>query len=195
MSSAPSQDATVLHQKPPASVHREDRSPTGKPDVGEKEGKGVRHRTFRDCAWPGSGAAGVRRQLAGSRVEGGGGVACAHSTLGPRGRGEPRRRMISVGSTPCDCTKVASFDIPENSPQELVNNLALQAMLVSARGNSLASELSLLGIMNPCDGADGPCRKDGWRLPGPRLGIPQRQYVTTQFRARARYLDRRRCTE
>jgi len=39
-----------------------------------------------------------------------------------------------VSSTLRDCTKVASFDIPESGPQDSVNNLALQAMLVSALG-------------------------------------------------------------
>jgi hypothetical protein len=72
--------------------------PTGKPD-GEKEGKGVRHGILWDCAWHGSGAAGVQRQLAGYRVEGGAGGPLSPAGLllafHPLGR-EPRRRMIAV---------------------------------------------------------------------------------------------------
>src|SRR6516165_11828432 len=63
------QDATVLRPKPPAKRSPR-RSPMGKPDVGEQEGKGVWHGILLNCAWPGSGAAGVQRQLASSRVAG-----------------------------------------------------------------------------------------------------------------------------
>jgi hypothetical protein len=49
-----------LRQKPPARSPRR-LKPMGKADVGEKEGKDGRHRTFRDCPCPGFGAAGVQR--------------------------------------------------------------------------------------------------------------------------------------
>jgi hypothetical protein len=72
--------------------------PTGKPDGG-KEGKGVRHRALSDCAWRGSGAAGVQCQLAAYGVEGGAGGPLSPAGLllafHPLGR-EPRRRMIAV---------------------------------------------------------------------------------------------------
>jgi acyl-CoA hydrolase len=61
VSCAPSAKRNSL--APEASRKRSPRrlKPMGKADVGEKEGKGGRHRTFSDCAWPGFGAAGVQR--------------------------------------------------------------------------------------------------------------------------------------
>jgi hypothetical protein len=89
------------HALIPASRSAKAAKPTGKAD-GEKEGKGVRHRALWHCAWPGSGADGVQRRLAGSRVEGGSEFAFAL----PSSWGAPRRRMIAATEHPSSCSAV-----------------------------------------------------------------------------------------
>jgi hypothetical protein len=125
---------------------------------------------YDEAGGPRRGAGGSRRGAGGSRPFGP--WADRHPRPGPSTEGRAARQP-HLGSTttsldPIRAPKPALQSVPKTRPQPDVSDPGPDHSL---------------------------CRRLGWRLPGPRLAIPRRQHVTTQFRARARCLDRRRCTE